>query len=53
MKTTGSFNSNAILLEDRYQLSKDRKTLTLRRHFEGQRGGAQDQVLVFEKVAKP
>lgn len=46
MKTSGSFGTNKILLEDRYELSKDKRTLTIRRHFEGQRGGIQDQVLV-------
>ncbi len=47
METNGSFGTNKIKLIDRYELSKDKKTLTLRRHFEGQRGGVQDQVLIM------
>jgi hypothetical protein len=53
MRTTGSFNGNEIKLDDRWELSPDGKTLTLRRHFEGQqRGGVQDQVQVFERIQK-
>ena len=49
MRTWGSFAGNEIKLDDRYTLSKYGKTLTLRRHFEGQRGGVEDQILVHEK----
>ena len=51
MTTTGDFAGNEITLVDRYALSADGKTLTIRRHFEGkQRGGVQDQVLVHRKM---
>ena len=51
MTTTGEFSGNEITLVDRYALSADGKTLTIRRHFEGkQRGGVQDQVLVHRKM---
>jgi hypothetical protein len=53
METRGKFGTNEILLRDRYELSKDRKTLILRRHFEGQRGGTQDQVLVHTRASRP
>ena len=50
MTATGDFAGNEITLVDRYALSADGKTLTVRRHFEGkQRGGVQDQVLVYRK----
>jgi hypothetical protein len=50
MTTTGKFADNEIMLVDRYALSADGRTLTVRRHFEGkQRGGVQDQVLVHRK----
>jgi hypothetical protein len=50
MTTTGRFGDNEITLVDRYALSADGRTLTVRRHFEGkQRGGVQDQVLVHRK----
>jgi hypothetical protein len=50
MTTTGTFGDNDITLVDRYALSADGQTLTVRRHFEGkQRGGVQDQVLVHRK----
>lgn len=50
MTTTGDFAGNEITLVDRYALSADGKTLTVRRHFEGkQRGGVQDQVLVHRR----
>ncbi len=50
MTTTGKFADNEITLVDRYTLSADGRTLTVRRHFEGkQRGGVQDQVLVHLK----
>jgi hypothetical protein len=50
MTTTGDFAGNEITLVDRYALSADGNTLTVRRHFEGkQRGGVQDQVLVHRK----
>ena len=50
MTTTGKFADNEITLVDRYTLSADGRTLTVRRHFEGkQRGGVQDQVLVHRK----
>jgi hypothetical protein len=50
MTTTGKFGDNEITLVDRYALSADGRTLTVRRHFEGkQRGGVQDQVLVHRK----
>jgi hypothetical protein len=50
MTTTGTFGDNEIMLVDRYALSGDGRTLTVRRHFEGkQRGGVQDQVLVHRK----
>lgn len=50
MTTTGTFGDNEITLVDRYVLSGDGRTLTVRRHFEGkQRGGVQDQVLVHHK----
>lgn len=54
MRTTGRFGSNDISLLDRYELSADAATLTLKRHFEGSgpQGPmpAQDQVLVHERV---
>ncbi|MBL8212417.1 MAG: neutral/alkaline non-lysosomal ceramidase N-terminal domain-containing protein [Bryobacterales bacterium] len=50
----GAFNNNQIKLTDRYELSPDRQTLTLHRHFEGTspRGAlpTRNQVLVFERV---
>jgi len=50
MTTTGTFGDNEITLVDRFALSGDGNTLTVRRHFEGkQRGGVQDQVLVHRK----
>lgn len=50
MRTTGTFGTNEIILEDRYELSKNRKKLIIKRHFEGkQRGGIQDQVLVLDR----
>jgi hypothetical protein len=49
METNGNFGTNKIKLMDRYELSKDQKTLTLRWHFEGQRGGVQDQVLLMRR----
>jgi hypothetical protein len=50
MTTTGKFGDNEITLIDRYALSSDGRTLTVKRHFEGkQRGGVQDQVLVHRK----
>jgi hypothetical protein len=51
MTTTGTFADNEITLVDRYVLSADGKTLTIRRHFEGKQwGGVQDQVLVHRKI---
>jgi hypothetical protein len=54
MRTAGKFGANDISLADRYELSADGATLTLRRHFEGASPQgpmpAQDQVLVHERV---
>ncbi len=50
----GAFGGNQIKLSDRYELSADRRTLTLHRQFEGSspRGPipARKQLLVFERV---
>jgi len=46
--TKGSFGDNAIVLTDRYSLSADGKSLTLKRHYEG-RGGPQDQTLILRR----
>jgi hypothetical protein len=48
IRTSGKFGANEIALDDRYELSADGKTLTLRRHFEGPT--TQDQVLVHQRV---
>jgi hypothetical protein len=46
--TWGNFNGSNITLKDRWSLSRDGRTLTVNRHFEGPKQKA-DQVLVFEK----
>jgi len=55
MRSNGRFGPNEISLHDRYELSPDGRTLTLKRHFEGRSPSApldtQDQVLVHELVA--
>lgn len=54
MRTPGKFGPNDILLLDRYELSADGRTLTVKRHFEGRSPQGemtpQDQVLVHELV---
>ncbi|MBI4904714.1 MAG: neutral/alkaline non-lysosomal ceramidase N-terminal domain-containing protein [Acidobacteria bacterium] len=54
MKTSGKYGPNEIQLTDRYDLSPDGHTLTMKRHFEGKSPQgpmtAQDQILVHELV---
>ena len=46
--TTATFNENNITLDDRWTLSEDGKTLTIKRHFKGGEREA-DQKIVLEK----
>src|SRR5215831_2631356 len=51
IETAGSFQGSPIRVYDRWQLSKNRRLLTVHRHFEGPPGRS-DQDLVFERVNK-
>jgi hypothetical protein len=46
---TSKFNGADIKLDDRWSLSPDGKTLSVKRHFEGN-GIVADQVIVFDKT---
>lgn len=48
IETRGDFNGMPIYLDDRWSLSADRRTLTLKRHFEGHNRTA-DQTILFDR----
>jgi hypothetical protein len=48
IETKGSFGDSEVTIQDKWELSADGKTITIRRHFASSQGEV-DQKLVFEK----
>ena len=49
--SAGTFQGSPIRVHDRWEVSRDRRTLTVHRHFEGPPGRS-DQDLVFERAER-